>query len=78
MKDMKVASSVWMKQCGLFPDFEGWQDGYGAFTYAEKDKEMILGYIKNQKEHHKKESFLDEYKRLLSEHRIDFDDKYLP
>ncbi len=78
MKDLKVASSLWMKQSGLFSDFEGWQDGYGAFTYAEKDKEMILGYIKNQKEHHKKESFLDEYKRLLSEHRIDFDDKYLP
>lgn len=38
---------------------------------------MIIEYIKNQKEHHKKETFLDEYKRLLSENGITFDEKYL-
>ena len=32
VKDIKVASSLWMKETGKFPLFEGWQDGYGAFT----------------------------------------------
>lgn len=38
---------------------------------------MIINYVKNQKEHHKTESFLDEYKRLLTENGIEFDEKYL-
>jgi hypothetical protein len=38
---------------------------------------MIIEYIKKQKEHHKKETFQNEYKRLLLEHGIEFDDKYL-
>ena len=77
VKDIKVASNLWIKQSGLFPDFEEWQSGYGAFTYSERDKEMIINYIKNQKEHHKKENFEDEYKNLLKTHGIEFDEKYL-
>ena len=38
---------------------------------------MIITYIKNQKEHHKKETFHDEFKRLLIENEITFDEKYL-
>ena len=77
IKDIKVSSSIWMKTENKFPDFEGWQDGYGAFTYNIRDKQMIINYVKNQKEHHKTESFLDEYKRLLAENGIEFDEKYL-
>lgn len=77
VKEIKVASSIWMKESGLFPDFEGWQDGYGAFTYSVREKDMIINYVKKQKEHHKKETFYDEYKRLLIENEIEFDEKYL-
>ncbi len=77
IKDIKVASSVWMKKNGLFPDFEGWQDGYGAFTCSTKEKDRIINYIKNQKEHHRKETFYDEFKRLLIENDVEFDEKYL-
>ena len=77
VKDIKVASNTWMKDSSLFPEFEGWQDGYGAFTYSVREKDMIINYIKNQKEHHKSESFYDEYKRLLIENGIEFDEKYL-
>ena len=66
-----------MKQSGLFPAFEGWQDSYGAFTYSVKEKDMIINYIKNQKEHHKAETFHEEFKRLLEENGIEFDEKYL-
>ena len=77
IKDIKVASSIWMKTCGKFPKFEAWQEGYGAFTYSIKEKDKIINYIKNQKEHHKTETFHDEFKRLLIENGIEFDEKYL-
>lgn len=66
-----------MKAAGLFPDFEGWQDGYGAFTYSTREKYMIINYIKNQKQHHQKEDCYNEYKRLLIENKIDFDEQYM-
>ncbi len=77
VKDIKISSNIWIKQNGLFPDFEEWQSGYGAFTYSVREKDMIVNYIKNQKEHHQHESFEDEYKNLLRSHGIDFDEKYL-
>jgi len=41
-KDIKIASNIWMKDTGNFPEFVGWQDGYGAFTYSIREKDMIL------------------------------------
>ena len=78
MRDIKTASSLWLKQHGYFPDFRGWADGYAALTYAWRDKDMIVNYIKNQQEHHKKEPFEKEYKQLLEEHGISVDEKYFP
>ncbi|MBL7732960.1 MAG: IS200/IS605 family transposase [Chitinophagaceae bacterium] len=77
VKNIKVASNIWMKESGLFPDFKAWQDGYGAFTYSIREKDMIINYIKGQKEHHRKETFYDEYRRLLKENGIEFDEKYM-
>lgn len=73
IKDIKVATNLWMKQSALFPEFNGWQEGYGAFTNSVKEKETIINYKKNQKEHHKHESFEDEFKKLLTEHKIEFE-----
>jgi len=77
IKDIKVASSIWMKESGKFPKFEAWQEGYGAFTYSLKEKDIIINYIKNQKEHHRIETFHDEFKRLLIENGVEFEEKYL-
>ncbi|WKZ60125.1 MAG: hypothetical protein QY309_01300 [Cyclobacteriaceae bacterium] len=52
-------------------------EGYGAFTCSVRSRDRIINYIKNQKEHHKKKSFIDEYKNLLTEHEIEFDERYL-
>jgi len=59
-------------------DFPNLTDGYAALTYAWKDKDMIINYIKNQQEHHKNETFEQEYKRLLEEHGIKIDSQYFP
>jgi len=77
VKDIKVASSLWMKASGKFPLFSSWQEGSGAFTYSVREKDKVIEYVKNQKEHHKTETFYDEYKRLLIENGIEFDEKYL-
>ncbi|MEN8123312.1 MAG: IS200/IS605 family transposase [Bacteroidota bacterium] len=77
IKDIKIASSKMIKAENLFPNFMGWQDGYGAFTYQYNVINELINYVKNQEEHHKKETFVDEYKRLLTEFGIEFDEKYL-
>lgn len=78
IRDIKVSTSVWMKNCGYFPAFDGWSEKYGAFTCSYFDVGDIIDYIKNQQEHHKKEGFSEEYRRLLIESGIVFDEKYFP
>ena len=77
VRDIKVNSSIWIKKSGLFPDFDAWQDGYAAFTYSAKEKDLIIAYIKKQKEHHKKETSENELIRLLNEHEIDYNPEFL-
>ena len=76
VKDIKLGSSDMIKKELIFPNFGGWQDGYGAFTYSISAKDKLIEYVKNQKEHHKKVSFKEEYIGLLKEHGIEFDEKY--
>ena len=77
VKEIKVASNLWMKETGKFPLFDSWQDKYGAFTYSIRERDKIFNYVKNQKQHHKTEAFYDEFKRLLIENGIEFEEKYL-
>lgn len=77
VKDIKLASTKFIKEKGLFPQFSGWQDGYGAFTYSIDRKEILINYIKNQEEHHRTKTFRDEYIDLLKEHGVQFEEKYL-
>lgn len=77
IKDVKVASSLWMKDSGKFPYFVGWVEGYGAFTCAFRNKEMIARYILNQEIHHKKKDFRKEYIQLLKEAGVDYDERYI-
>jgi putative transposase len=78
MREIKAYSSSWMKSSGLFPSFNNWAEGYGAFTCSYMDKERLVDYIKNQQEHHKKKSFEDEYRILLEESGITIDERYFP
>jgi REP element-mobilizing transposase RayT len=76
IKDIKIASSIWMKASGLFPYFRGWGIKYCALTYSYKERDTLINYIKNQQEHHKKESFHEEIVRFFKEHGIDLDAKW--
>lgn len=76
VKEIKVSSGNFMRESGKFPDFKHWQEGYGAFTYSIRERDMIINYIKNQKAHHYKENSYDELKRLLVENDVEFDERY--
>ena len=78
VREIKVSSSVWMKSCGHFSTFDGWADGYGAFTCSYVDIGKLIDYIKNQEEHHKKKTFEEEYRNLLSESGIKIDERFFP
>ena len=76
IKDIKIASSKWMKENNLFPLFNGWGIKYCALTYSYKERDILINYIKNQREHHKKESFSDEIERLLLSNGISLESKW--
>jgi REP element-mobilizing transposase RayT len=76
IKDIKVSSNIWIKESGLFPQFRGWGIKYCALTYAYKERNTLINYIKNQQEHHKVESFRDEVLRLFKEFGIEEDEKW--
>jgi len=77
VKDIKLASSSFIKSENLFQHFAGWQNGYGAFTYTISEKERLIEYVRNQEKHHQYKSFKEEYVDLLHEHGIEFEEKYL-
>ncbi|MEI6348098.1 MAG: IS200/IS605 family transposase [Bacteroidota bacterium] len=76
IRDIKTATSIWMKESGNFPSFVAWSEGYAALTYAYRDKEMIVNYIKNQQDHHKKITFEEEFRKLMEEFGIEMDERY--
>jgi REP element-mobilizing transposase RayT len=78
LRDIKASSSFWMKNTKMFPAFNGWEEGYGSFTCSYRDLNMLIEYIKNQQEHHKTNTFEDEYRQLLSEAGITPVERFFP
>ena len=77
VKDIKLGSTSFIKEKGIFPQFGGWQDGYSAFTYHISSKDYLIEYVKNQEAHHATKTFREELIQLYIEHGIDYDEKYL-
>ena len=77
VEDVKKASSKWIKTQGAAFAAFAWQSGYGAFAVSESNVETVHEYIANQREHHRKKSFQDEYRQFLERHRIAFDERYV-
>jgi len=74
---LKGDSSKWIH--GEFPRLAGfgWQDGYGAFTVSRSNVSSVMTYIQNQREHHRKRTFQEEYRELLEKHGIEYDERYI-
>lgn len=77
LKQVKHDSSEWINTRGFVNRKFSWQSGYGAFSYSKPDVPKVIKYIQNQEEHHKSETFTDEYLNLLKEFEIDYDERYI-
>ena len=54
-----------------------WQEGFGAFSHSQSHIDGVVKYINNQKEHHGKKSFKEEYIKILKDFKVEYDEKYL-
>lgn len=77
MKPVKALSSKYINDHSLTAHRFEWQKGYGVLSYSQKDVDMVYKYIQRQEEHHKHKAFLDEYRDLLKEFQIEYDEQYI-
>jgi putative transposase len=76
IQNVKAETTKWIKEQNLSSLF-AWQEGYAAFSYSKSQVPDVIRYIQNQEDHHRKQSFLEEYKSLLKSFEIDFDEQYI-
>lgn len=77
MRLVKGDSSEWVNSQKLIKSKFRWQEGYGAFSYSKSHTDNVIKYILNQEEHHRKQPFIEEYKQLLKNFEIDYNELYL-
>ena len=77
LEEIKRNSSKWMKTQGEKYSNFYWQDGYGAFSVNSYDVGVVVKYIENQEEHHKKKTFKYEYRTFLKKYKVEYDERYV-
>jgi putative transposase len=77
MKNVKAKSSKYINDHSLTPSRFEWQEGYGVFSYSQSQIENVYNYIQNQEEHHKRQTFMQEYVEFLGKFKIEYDEKYI-
>ncbi len=74
---VKGDSAEWINKNSLTTNKFHWQEGYGAFSHSRSQVDSVVKYITNQQEHHQKTAFLDEYKKMLTDFGIVYDEGYI-
>jgi putative transposase len=77
IQNVKTESSKWIKEQKFCKAPFVWQEGYGAFSYAKSQLPAIINYIANQEKHHQNETFLDEYRKILTAFDVNWDENYI-
>jgi putative transposase len=77
IRDIKANSTLWINEQKFSNHKFQWQEGFGAFTYSISQLDNVIKYINNQEEHHKKQSFKEEYISFLKNFEIEYKDEYL-
>jgi putative transposase len=76
IQTLKACSSKWLNE-NQIADF-AWQEGYGAFSVSASQTESVIRYIENQREHHARRSFDEEFVELLKRYGIEYDPAHVP
>ena len=77
VKELKRASTIWIREQRAELQSFHWQSGYGDFSVSESNLEDVKSYIRTQEEHHSVRTFQDEYRAFLTKHRIEYDERYV-
>ena len=77
VREVKRDSSKWVKDADPTLAEFAWQAGYGAFSVSPAHVEALIGYIANQEEHHRRESFQDEFRRICAKYGVPIDERYV-
>ena len=77
LQDIKGSSSKWINEKKFLKVKFEWQEGYGAFSYSKSHVKNVINYIQNQENHHKKESFREEYLKFLKLFEIEYYEHYI-
>ena len=77
IQEVKRDSSEWVNKEKLAIGRFSWQEGYGAFSYSKSHIAKVANYIETQEEHHKKRSFLEEYRKILKDFDLEYDEQYI-
>ena len=77
IQNVKSESSKWIKENNFCNSAFAWQEGFGAFSYSKSHVPDVIRYIQNEEVHHKKETFLDEYRQMLKAFAIEYDERYI-
>jgi len=77
VRDVKSISSGFINEKKFVKGKFNWQHGFGAFSYSHSHIDMVVKYVLNQEEHHKKKTFREEYIGLLEKFNVEYDPKYI-
>ncbi|WP_421896083.1 IS200/IS605 family transposase [Marinoscillum sp.] len=77
IRDIKANSSKFINEKGLATGKFAWQNGFGAFTVGQSQKENVINYIKHQEEHHSHKTFREEYIGFLKAYEVAYSDEYI-
>jgi REP element-mobilizing transposase RayT len=77
LRQVKAKSSKWINEQHIVPGKFNWQEGYGAFSHSRRERHDVIQYIMNQEDHHRGQTFREEYLDLLIREEVDFKAQYL-
>jgi len=77
MQDIKGDSSRWINENRFVNGKFSWQEGFGGFSYSKSQVSAVADYIEKQKKHHKTKTFIEEYRKILTDFAVDYDERYI-
>ncbi len=77
VKAVKISSSIWIKEKGEEFQHFHWQSGYGTFSIGQSGVEGLKRYIINQKEHHRRTTYQNEFRAFCRKYKVEIDERYV-
>jgi putative transposase len=74
---LKGSSSKWINDTQAMPSHFAWQEGYGAFSVSASQTSDVVRYIRDQRSHHAKKTFADEFLALLNKYEVSYDPNHV-